>query len=240
MDEQKNLHAGHRERTIENFVKNSDVFSDHQVLEVLLFYAIPRVDTNPLAHKLINIFGNLHGVFNASTEQLMNVNGVGKKVASYIQAIGQLYKRMENQKEEKLVFSNPLVTKEFCVKFFNGLLCEKFIILLLDKNFKLLTRIEFDDNNQSKVSAELPEVISAINAIKPTYAIIAHNHTSGICYPSEKDDFTTKKLNLLCELHEVNLIDHIIVAKNKVFSYKDENLMDKIKTENSLYDILTK
>ncbi len=231
------IHAGHRERAIEGFLKNTDGLNDHQVLEILLFFAIPRKDTNPLAHKLIKFFGDLNGVFSATQTQLMSVDGVGKKVAAFIVAISEIFKRMENKKEKQISFSNPQQTKEYLFGIFEGLSHEKFMMLFLDARFKLLAKVEFTDNQRDKVSAEIPEVVSAINIYKPTYAIMAHNHTSGSALPSNEDHFATKKLNLICELHDVNLIDHIIISFNNSFSYKGENLIDNIKRQCNLENI---
>ncbi len=231
------IHAGHRERAIESFLKNAEALNDHQVLEILLFFAIPRKDTNPLAHKLIKIFGDLQGVFSASVEQLLAVDGVGKKIASYIVATKEVLKRIEVKKQKEILFSNPHQTKEFLFDIFDGLTHEKFMMLFLNSKFKLLAKVEFTDNQKHKVSAEIPEVVSAINIYKPAFAIMAHNHISGSVIPSKEDHFATKKINIICELHDVNLIDHIIVSGKSAFSYKGENLIDGIKKQCNLESI---
>ncbi len=231
------IHAGHRERAIEGFLKNTGGLNDHQVLEILLFFAIPRIDTNPLAHKLIKMFGDLKGVFSATHTQLMSVDGVGKKTASFILAIAEVFKRIEYKKEKQISFSNPQETKDYLFGIFDGLSHEKFMMILLDSKFKLLAKVEFTDRQRDKVSAEIPEVVSAINIYKPTYAIMAHNHTSGNAKPSNEDNFATKKINLICELNGVNLIDHIIISANNAFSYKGENLIDNIKRQSNLKNI---
>ena len=237
MNTASNIHAGHRERAIEVFIKNTDGLADHQVLEILLFFAIPRKDTNPLAHKLLKIFGDLKGVFSANLEQLMAVEGVGKRIASFILAIAEVFKRIESKKQKEILFSNPHKTKEYLYQLFDGLNHEKFMMIFLDSKFKQQAKVEFTDNEKDKVSAEIPEVVSAINVYKPTYAIMAHNHTSGSVFPSDEDHFATKKINIICELHDVNLIDHIIICGKNAFSYKGENLIDNIKKQSSLENI---
>ena len=231
------IHAGHRERAIESFLKNADALNDHQVLEILLFFAIPRKDTNPLAHKLIRIFGDLQGVFSATHTQLLAVEGIGKKTASYIIATKEVLKRIQDKKQKEISFSNPHQTKEFLLSIFEGLSHEKFMMIYLDARFKLLAKVEFTDKQKDKVSAEIPEVVSTINVYKPTYAIMAHNHTSGSTKPSKEDLFATKKINIICELHGVNLIDHIIVSENDAFSFKGENLIEDIKKQCNLQSI---
>ncbi len=237
MSAKDNVHAGHRERAVEGFIKNADGINDHQILEVLLFFALPRIDTNPLAHRLLNAFGDLKGVFSATAEQLMTVKGVGKKVATLISVIAELFKRIEDKKQKEILFSNPYQTKEFLCNLFDGLSHEKFIMIFLDAKFKMFTKIEFTDNAKTKVSAEMPELVKAINVYKPSYAIMAHNHTSGSVLPSKEDHLATKKINIICELNNINLIDHIIICGKQSFSYKAENLIDDIKKQCNLENI---
>ncbi len=234
-----NLHKGHRERTIKKFLESADSFSEHEVLEVLLFFAVPRKDTNPMAHRLIQMFGSLEGVFNATDEQLVAVEGVGEKIATQILLISQIVKRIkgkQNSVEHYLI--NFAKAKEYLVKVFKGLYHEKFVILLLNKKYKLIANVEFSDDAVHSVKAEIPDLVKAINIHKPAFAIIAHNHPSGNVTPSEQDDFTTKKLNVIFELHDVNLFDHIIVSGEKAYSYSQENKIEEIKkaTLNKLFD----
>ena len=237
MGEDRNLHAGHRARAVELLLNNAGALTDHQILEVLLFYVVPRKDTNPLAHRLIKIFGDLNGVFVASKEQLSAVEGVGEKLSAFIVAMGEVLKRASIKAERQIDFSTPQKTKEFLVGLLGKERCEKFVMLLLDKKYSLIAKVEFTDNEKHKVSAEIPELVSALNVYKPVYAILTHNHTSGSCSPSGEDDFSTKKINLLCQLNGVNLIDHVIVSGENTFSYKEQGIIEKIKEQTNLQKI---
>ncbi len=237
MSKDKNLHAGHRARAVELLLNNAEALTDHQVLEVLLFYVVPRIDTNPLAHRLIRIFGDLNGVFSASKEQLSAVDGVGERVSAFIVAMGEVLKRASKKAERQIDFSTPQKTKDFVIGLLRYERSEKFIMLLLDKRFSLVAKVEFTDNEKHKVSAEIPELVSALNVYKPCHAILTHNHTSNNCSPTAEDDLSTKKINLLCQLNGVNLIDHVIVAGEKTFSYKAEGLIEKIKEQTNLEKI---
>ena len=90
---EENLHAGHRERVIKKFITSNNGVLDHELLEILLFSFLPRIDTNPIAHRLIQTFGSLKGVFLATTEQLLSVKGIGKKTAANIKLIGMIYEK---------------------------------------------------------------------------------------------------------------------------------------------------
>ncbi len=239
MSVENNVHKGHRERTIKKFLESADSFSEHEVLEVLLYYAVPRIDTNPLAHRIIQMFGSLDGVFNATAEQLMMVDGVGEKVATQILLVSQIVKRVvggKNKPEHYLI--NFARARDYLLKIFRGLQHEKFVILLLNNKYKLLANVEFSNDDLHSVKAEVPDLVKAINIYKPTYAIIAHNHPSGNVLPSDQDDFTTKKLNVLLDLYDVNLFDHIIVSGEKTYSYNQERRIDEVKkaTLNQLFN----
>lgn len=239
MSVDNNLHKGHRVRTIKKFLESADSFPEHEVLEVLLFFALPRIDTNPLAHRLVQMFGSLSGVFNATPEQLLTVEGVGERVATQILLISQIVKRILNEQNKKEYYLiNFASAKEYLFGVFNGLKHEKFVILLLNKKYKLLANVEYSDEEPNSVKAEVPDLVQAINIHKPTYAIVAHNHPSGNVMPSRQDDFTTKKLNVVLELHDVNLFDHIIVSGDKAYSYNQENKIEEIKkaTLNTLFN----
>ena len=237
MSKDKNLHAGHRARAVELLLNNADALTDHQILEVLLFYVVPRIDTNPLAHRLIKIFGDINGVFSASKEQLSSVEGVGEKVSAFIVAMGEVLKRASQKAEKQIDFSSPQKTKQYIVNLLANERYEKFIALLLDKKFSLIAKVEFSDYEKHTVSAEIPELVSALNVYKPNYVILTHNHTSNNCLPSDEDDVSTKRINLICELNGVNLIDHVIVAGEKTFSYKSEGIIEKVKKESNLAQI---
>lgn len=233
----ENLHSGHRERTLKKFLLFPSAFAEHEILETLLFYAVPRVDTNPLAHKLIKMFGSLDGVFNATYEQLVSVDGVGDKVASYLLLIGQAVKRSSANKKNKVKLKNTFEVKEWLTEFFNGKDTETFVMIMLDENYGLVAHCEFSDRNKTEVKAEIPEVVMAFNIHKPRFAIFSHNHPSNQASPSQMDDFTTKKLNLLCEINDVNLLDHIIVAGKDFYSYRQSGQLDLIKQTASLNNI---
>ena len=87
------MHEGHRKRMYEK-LKNNDGLLDHEILEILLFNAVPRKNTNPIAHNLLNTFGSLGGVFNATHRQLVTVDGVGESVAAYLKCIAECNRRI--------------------------------------------------------------------------------------------------------------------------------------------------
>ena len=237
----KNVHAGHRQRLINKFLASPEQCYDHEILEILLFYAIPRKDTNELAHALIQKFGGLTNVLSADVNQLKAVEGVGDKVACQIMLVNNIAQKLlkENKNKQKVFLTTPEKIRNELFDDFYGLKTESFIMVLMDKNYELKAKVVFTDNNPTQVRADIPEIVQAINIHKPKFAVIAHNHPSNRVEPSDEDDFTTKKINILCELHDVVLSDHIIFAGEQIYSYKMEGKMEQIRKTvalNALFD----
>lgn len=243
MNTNDNLHAGHRERMIAKLLKSPETFTDHELLETLLFFLIPRKDTNALAHLILNSFGSLTSVFDASAKQLKKVKGVGDKVASGIVVLGQLMKRIINENAEEKFFGSFKNVKSELFDFFKDKKAEVFLVLLLDKHFKLLGRAIFTDDKKDSVSLDVPELADAIQLHKPAGIILAHNHLSSSVEPSEEDIFTTQKIGIICEVNSVKLIDHVIVSGSNAYSLEREGLLEdilKIARLNNLFNTIKK
>ena len=233
--ENQPIHKGHRERLMEKFNKSPEVLSDHELLEAILFLMIPRVDTNPIAHNLLRLFGSLTAVFNAPPNELCAVKGVGKAVAVRLHLIGKTYERMIKEKSKgKKIRSLSDVSEVVLTDFYN-LKKERCAIYLLNARFNILHCLFYDNNEYGKVEAEPKEVLSAITSHKPKYILIAHNHPSGLLMPSIKDDYTTANLVKLCELLDVDVIDHLIIADSEYYSYSQSGHLDEVKKNPNFY-----
>ena len=141
--------------------------------------------------------------------------------------------KCENLKKQ-VKLKNTFEVKKWVIEFFKGKSLESFVMIMLDDNYNLLAHCEFSDKSISAVKADVPEVVTAFNIHKPKFAIFSHNHPSSDVSPSEMDDFVTKKLNVLCEINDVNVLDHIIVAGNDTFSYRQSGKLEYIKQTASL------
>lgn len=215
------LHGGHRERMLKRLSTYPDSLNDHELLEIILYNLVPRIDTNPLAHRLIRVFGNLKNVFSATEKELLTVEGVGNKVAMGIVAIGKAYARVFSAKEvvSGLRWITPEIIEKSLREMISGYETEKMVMVLLNGNFQKITSLTFEDKDRTSVVMDLPELISAVVIHKPKYVIVAHNHPSGLAKPSTQDDITTKKLTLFCQVHGVSFIDHVILTDKESFSY---------------------
>ena len=230
------LHSGHRERMIERFTSYPDSLNDHEILEILLYSLVPRIDTNPLAHRLLRVFGSLDAIFNANVSELMTVPGVGHKIAIGITLIGNVFNRTKTQNKEKIkeTWLNSEVIEANLRKIVTNFDTEQFVMVLLDGKCVKLSHLEFEDKNKYSVTMDVPEVMSAFAVHKPKLAIVAHTHPSGSLSASPQDDFTTYKLNLFCEIHGVRLVEHMILTRDGKFSYATSGNMERVRTISDL------
>ena len=236
MKEEQSLHAGHRSKMLEKFFNNPNAFCEHELLEMLLFNFIPRRNTNDLSHLLINHFGGLSEVLSANPEEIATIKGIGRKTATSISLLGKILDKIHptDLGEPKEPWGTLGVYKNFLISFFAKLKTEKFLFVCLDDKYRKLSMSFFDDNKKSAVSAEIPSVMWSIAKNKPTFAIVAHNHTSGSAMPSDEDDKATAQLAMICYLHNVKLLDHVVVAGDQIYSYR---IQDRLKSAYAKYHV---
>lgn len=214
MSRDPNLHKGHRQRLIEKFLRfGLDSFQPHEVLELLLFFAIPRRDTNEVAHLLIEKFGSLRGVLEADRDELMTVDGIGEHAATLITLILPLFRyfRLSEFCPEYIYDSLDRIGR-YVVNFYIGVSTEKCYALLFDKRMKLLTTVMLGEGAASNTQLNLQSLNEAIVRKKASTLVIVHNHPSGNAYPSPADEATTTLIESAITYNGCTLLEHIIVA----------------------------
>lgn len=223
-----NLHEGHRKRLRLKFKTHKDVLSDHELLELLLSYSIPRKDTNYLAHKLISEFGSFGAVLKADTEILENIDGLGENTACFLSLIGYVNEKLNENKPS----SNGIFTideaKKHLVDLFRKEETEVFYAIYLNKQNKVISMTRIN-GTKSNVLIDPTEITKGLFINKPHSVIIAHNHFSKFPYPSDEDDKATAKIYSILQLYQVNFYDHIIVSGNEIYSYFYDNRLQNIK-----------
>ncbi len=231
LNENKNVHEGHRLRLRQKFTEGKTTFKEHEVLELLLGYSISRKDTNELSHSLIERFGSLSGVINADVSLLSTVDGIGERTACFLSLIGYVSHITNQKKLEKKPVLNIDEAKEQVVKLFDGLDHEVFYMLYLNAKNKITGISKLDSNKETSVSLDFNELTKGLIINKPVAVIIAHNHMADFPVPSKADDDATAKIYTLLRLHKVSFFDHLIVGKKETYSYFYDNRLQKIKGE---------
>ena len=232
------LHDGHRKRLMESL--DSGMLFTHEELEMLLFYAIPRKNTNGIAHKLLKEFGTVRAIFSASVEELCRVEGVGLQTAAFLSLIGKLCEKVHTLPYSD--YEGAFESARFIPYIYGKLSQEKEEIAevySLNKKGEVVRCRRIDGETAFNVSL-LPEQISHAFLDKDTVGIVlVHNHPIGRAQPSETDDLTTRKCQMLCSCHNVLLCDHLVVAPSGVYSYYISGRMKEF-SENYSVDSLIK
>ena len=217
----ENLHIGHRQKMRNRFIqeKGFDHFEDHQILEMLLYYANTRGDTNPLAHALLEQFGNMKGVLEARPEQLMTVKGIGEQAAVLISMVVPLTRVWHRcAMEEPNRIGNSREAEEYCLSILAGERTERFYVVCLNAQCKVLGRRLISEGSLSEVSAYPRIVMETALNYNAHSVLLCHNHPGGTCSPSQEDIASTLQLQRLLNGVGIMVLDHIIVANDRTYS----------------------
>ena len=225
------VHDGHRDRLKKRFTKHGlRDFNEVNTLELLLFYAIPRQDTNVLAHRLLERFGSLEGVFNASRRELTAVDGIGENTALLITLIPELQKRcgIESTKEMKWIRSTSDAGK-YLVPRLKYEKSEKALLICLDSYQKIISLTELGEGDVNKVDLNVRRIVEIALRDRASSVILAHNHPDGIALPSREDDYTTRQVYSALGLVNIKLRDHIVVAGDDFISFADSGYFNMLR-----------
>ena len=209
-----NPHQGHRERKKRQFRDfGLDAFADHEALELLLYYAIPRQDTNPLAHELLRRFGSLEAVLDASQEDLTTVPGIGENSALLLRLVPQLYRRaLAGPRGKTVILNTPEKIGHYLLQRYAGEVREVVYELCLDQKGKLLTCCRVAEGSGASADFNVRTVL--MNAIRcgASLVVLSHNHPSGLALPSPADQVATDRVRRALDTVGIQLLDHIVVA----------------------------
>ena len=221
-------HQGHRQRLRERYDQNRfSGFSDHEVLEILLTYAIPRIDVNPLAHRLINAFGSFRGVLEASPEELKRVDGIGERSAAFLTMMVPLFQRYEQQKmHTKAQFSTYSALATYCATLFIGEKKEVFYLLCFDAKMQLIKAEKLASGTESEVHVSPKQVVREAMRLGAVYAAVTHNHPSGDPKPSVEDAELTRAVRDALHMVEIRLVDHVVVGEYDTYSIYRNSISD--------------
>ena len=213
-------HDGHRKRLKALFVKSGlDDFEPHNVLELLLFYSIPRKDTNPIAHKLISRFGSLSGVFDAKPEELMKVDGITENTAVLISMVPQMARKYLEDKADALnAIGGFKDIGMYLMPKFVGRTVETIMLASLDNKNKIISCNIISEGESDHATLSKRKVMEEAMRVGATRVILAHNHPRGFAMPSSEDIYLTKEIYALLSSVGIELVDHVIFAEDDFVS----------------------
>lgn len=223
-----NPHQGHRARLKEEFRKYGlDHFPDHKILEMLLFYSVPRSDTNEIAHELLERFGSFSSVFDTPADLLLETKGLGEESATlikFISALIQVY--MDDYSKQINVINTVEDGKNYIRHKFVGQQTEKICITCLAANRKVIFHEQITEGSPEKVSIRTSDIIRVALRANSVSVILSHNHPYGLPLPSRQDRVATQLIQQELARVDVDLYDHIIVAPSDVFSMREHGMMN--------------
>jgi len=223
-----NTHKGHRQRVKSRYLAEGlDSFEDHEILEMLLFYCIPMKDTNDLAHRMLNEYGSLANLFEADVNDICKRCGVSENTAIFLSLIPSLTRRYYKSKlGEKVVINSSSKAGEYAIALFAGRTYEAFYVICLDANNRVKHATLLQEGTIDEVNAYPRLVVEAAIRHKANSVILMHNHPGGTLYPSSMDIKLTKRIVIVLEAISINVMDHIIVADDRYFSFAENKLFE--------------
>ncbi len=223
----KPLYLGHRARVKKKFLTSlGKELHDYELLEILLFSAFARQDTKIIAKKLLEKFGNISAIINADIDQLRLIEQIGEGAVISIKVIAEIINRiLKNQAQEKTVLSNWQALCQYIKNSLSNLDYEVFRVVFLNKNFQIIEDELLAIGQNDHVNISVKTITKKALIFNASALVLAHNHPSGELVASKHDIKTTNEIILALKPLDVKVLDHIIVAKNQVFSFKENMLL---------------
>ena len=239
-----NPHAEHRARVKKRFFAEGIAgFEDHQVLELLLFFAIPQKDTNPIAHALLDRFGSLSGVFNAAPEELSLVDGVGEHAAALLTLVPQLSRRyfLDSEADGDPYDNVDKLGRMFVMQYV-GATKEIVYLTMLDNKLRIIETVRLYEGSVNSAYITPRKIIEPCLRRGAAVAVLAHNHPSGAAVPSGDDLYTTKAIQSTLAAVGVPLLEHFLVAANTYtpLLYRTEGLVRQERPDSHFYSQIDK
>ena len=216
------LHDGHRQRAKDRYRQlGADALADHELLELALFYAIPRQDTNETAHRLLKRFRSLQGVLQATPEELEKEEGVGRSAALLLCLIGDISRRARVTSLPEKILNSPDRTGAYFMELLTGQKRELLYQVCLDGKGKVLSCKCLSQGSADMTSLSIRQVVENALLSGAAGVVLGHNHPSGVALPSAEDRAATLQVRDALATMDIRLLDHIIIAENDFISMRD-------------------
>ena len=213
------IHKEHRQRIKARYEEfGLDSFREHEVLEMLLFYCIPRRDTNEIAHKLIERFGSVAKTMEAPVRELEKVEGMGHSSALFLKMIHDLDGYCLKHSPEIRMLSGIAEYADYMRPYFKGSKIEKVVLLCMDGKGQVLACREVAEGTVNATTVSVRKIVEVAIAEGATAVVLAHNHPSGLAIPSQEDVATTIQVEQALGTIDVALIDHLIMDDEEFVS----------------------
>lgn len=220
--------SGHRERLRKRFAKSGFTgFNDYEVLELLLTYVIPRKDTKPISKQLLSRFKSIQGIFSADTNEIRNIEGMGEHSTLFLKIISEFIRfYFEHQVEKKEL---KFTTLEQVISYLNAVIGdyknEVVKVIYLNSKNKVLHTELLSEGSVTESYVNPRRIVETALKHNSTSVIVAHNHPDGMPEPSDYDNDITQKISEALRLVDISLQDHVIIANQGYFSYRQQGIL---------------
>lgn len=227
MAEGKNPHSGHRSRVKQQFLTyGGEHLHDHQILELILFYALPQRDVNPLAHTLLDTFGNLHSLMNAPASELKKVEGISDHTAALIKLFPEVARRYYQEEIDPGTIVNCSEDAAAVLSpCFVGAEVEMVYLLCADAKGKLLGCERITRGAVDAVLVDQRRIVEKALQYRASQIYVAHCHINGLARPSMEDISSTRRLQQTLESMGISLADHLIFADGDYVSLAQSGML---------------
>ena len=226
-----NLKAGHRSRVRDKYKKlgSFESYQAYEILELLLFYAIPRRDTKEIAKNLVSAFGSVKGVLNADINALKKIPGVGDCAAILLNAIGQASLYMFREDAEEIRGSGDM--GKYALHLMKGKSVEEFYVVALNPKNEIINTRLLASGGTSSVNVNISDIVKFSMDSDADKIVLIHNHTNGNPAPSGEDIEITNKFIDIASKVGVNISDHIITGNGRYVSMAANGLTGREKNK---------
>ncbi len=229
-------HDGHRQRLMDKVIQGA--CCEHEYLEMLLCYAIPRRNTNDLAHRLLAEFGSIPRLLSATPDEIKRVKGIGKSTVALLACLSKFCEEYRLTVAHEEQFPQTYERADFLKyvqKAYDKVRLEVLDVYCLDGHGSIFRRCRYTSQEDGRVLLDIEELTKLIVDVSPSGIVLVHNHPFGRENPSTADDTATEQLAHLCRFHNVLLCNHLIYANGKIYDYYDSGKLENIDSKNALF-----
>lgn len=225
------IHAGRRKKLRTRFLDNGlETFSECEVLEFALGFCIPRQDTNPAAHSLLNQFGSLKAVLDTKPADLVGAYGIGEPTAVFLHFLKQFTTYLAKQTITTVKINTPEKAIKYITPLLRSYSVEQFVVICLDHADQVIKVHNITNHELDMVHVNVREIVSLVTSIKTAKVLLAHNHLNSDPQPSMDDMQMTRRLALTFQNLGIKFLDHIIVAGENNYSFRCSGLLELLMT----------
>lgn len=222
------VHIGHRERMRERFQKKGLAdFAPHEILELILYYCIPRRDTNVIGHALIKRFKSVNGVLHAPVKELQKVEGMGPGAAKFLKLLGELcrYACHEEDTVNDILYAETDYNR-YLRNLFVGQKNELLYLLCLDAKCMVIDCFKIGEGSVNYINLPVRKIVDTAITANASSVVLAHNHPGGFAIPSGDDVQATANLGKILKAVDITLVDHMVFAQGDSISMAKSGMYD--------------